>query len=262
MRRLTNLLLSGLVTILPVGLTLYVVYWLGVTLESMLGGLLKLVLPERAYFPGLGLVAGVVVLFLSGLLVKAYIVRRIIALGEALLERIPLVKTIYGALKDFTRFFPAGGGQRDLKRVVTTRIGNARLIGFVTQEAVGARLFPEESSHLVSVYFPMSYQIGGYTLYLPRQEIEETDLTVEEGMRLVLIGGLTHEPAMTTGLAAARELPSRTAIPREPAWRDSAAARPSDAVPGARVRGRGERKIVGCRRQAPERSESRHASLP
>jgi uncharacterized membrane protein len=193
MRRLTTILLRGLVTVLPVGLTFYLVYWLGITLESMLGGFLQLVLPAGLYFPGLGLVAGVAVLFVIGVLVNAYVVRRVLAVGEALLERIPVVKTVYGALKDFTRFLPSGGGDRDLKRVVTTRIGDARLIGFVTQDSVGSRIFPQESAALVAVYFPMSYQIGGYTLYLPRVALEETDLSVEEAMRLVLIGGLTHE---------------------------------------------------------------------
>ena len=139
------------------------------------------------------MLAGIAALFVIGVLVNAYVVRRFLALGEALLERIPLVKTIYGALKDFTRFFPAGGSDRDLKRVVTTTIDGARLIGFVTQEAVSSRLFGEAARGLVAVYFPMSYQIGGYTLYLPRERVEETDLSVEEAMRLVLIGGLTAE---------------------------------------------------------------------
>ena len=193
MRRLTTILLRGLVTVLPVALTLYFVYWLGVTLETMLGSLLQPLLPEGVYRPGLGLLTGVGVLFVIGILVNAYVVRRLLAIGDAALERIPLVKTIYGALKDFTRFFPAGGSDRDLKRVVTTTIDGARLIGFVTQESVSTRLFGEAARDLVAVYFPMSYQIGGYTLYLPRERIEPTDLSVEEAMRLVLIGGLTTE---------------------------------------------------------------------
>ncbi|HSN70066.1 MAG TPA: DUF502 domain-containing protein [Steroidobacteraceae bacterium] len=193
MRRLTTILVRGLVTVLPVGLTLYFVYWLGVTLETMLGALLEPLLPEGVYRPGLGLLTGVAALFVIGLLVNAYVVRRVLGFGEALLERIPLVKTIYGALKDFTRFFPAGGKERDLKRVVTTSIDGARLIGFVTQDVVSPRVFGPAARDLVAVYFPMSYQIGGYTLYLPRDRIAETDLSVEEAMRLVLIGGLTNE---------------------------------------------------------------------
>jgi uncharacterized membrane protein len=195
MRTLSRILLRGLVAVLPIGLTVYLVYWLGVTLESILGELLRLVLPENLYWPGLGLLAGIALLLVAGLLVNAYVVRRILGFGERLLARIPLVKTIFGALKDFTRFFPAGNGGRDLKRVVTARFGHSRAIGFVTQDAVTPRLFGEDSPGLVAVYFPMSYQIGGYTLYVPRTAIEETDLSVEEAMRLVLIGGLSQEAA-------------------------------------------------------------------
>jgi len=111
------------------------------------------------------------------------------------LARIPIVKTIFGALKDFTRFLPAGGKSRDLKRVVLWHMGSARLIGFVTEEHVTVRLLGDARQEIVAVYFPMSYQIGGYTLYLSPSELQETDLSVEEGMRLVLIGGVSSAAA-------------------------------------------------------------------
>ena len=121
--------------------------------------------------------------------------RRFIRFGEALLARIPIVKTIFGAFKDFARFLPAGDKRRDLKRVVTLRIGTARMIGFVTEEHINPRMLPDAAADIVAVYFPMSYQIGGYTLYLPKQDLEETQLSVEEAMRLVLIGGVTAPAA-------------------------------------------------------------------
>lgn len=80
------------------------------------------------------------------------------------------------------------------------RVGAAQVIGFVTEEQVSMRLFGAAAAGLVAVYFPMSYQIGGYTLYLPMEELTETDLSVEEGMRMVLIGGVTsHAPQAATG---------------------------------------------------------------
>jgi uncharacterized membrane protein len=195
MRRLWNTFLKGLVAVLPVALTLYLVFWLGRTAEGILGGPLRALLPADQYWPGLGLVVGFALVLLVGVLVNAYIVRSVLRLGEGLLARIPLVKTIFGALKDFTRFLPAGGRGRELKRVVLWRMGSGQLIGFVTEEQVNARLFGPDAEELVAVYFPMSYQIGGYTLYLPRSEIKETELSVEEAMRLVLIGGLTSDAA-------------------------------------------------------------------
>lgn len=199
MRRLWNTFLKGLAAVLPVALTIYLVFWLGKTAESFLGEPLRAILPRGQYWPGLGLIAGFIFILLAGVLVDAYVVRRFIRYGESLLARIPIVKTIFGALKDFTRFLPAGGKGRDLKRVVTWSFGGARLVGFVTEEQVNEQLLGAGAEEVVAVYFPMSYQIGGYTLYLHKSELQETDLSVEEAMRLVLIGGVSH----STGPAGA-----------------------------------------------------------
>lgn len=195
MRRLWNTFLKGLVAVLPVALTLYLVFWLGRTAETILSGPLRVLLPAEQYWPGLGLLVGFLLVLLIGVLVNAYVVRRLLGLGESLLARIPIVKTIFNALKDVTRFLPAGGKGRDLKRVVLWKMGTARLIGFVTEEQVNAGLFGADAADLVAVYFPMSYQIGGYTLYLHKNELMETELSVEEAMRLVLIGGITSQEA-------------------------------------------------------------------
>ena len=193
MRWLRNTFLKGLAALLPVALTIFFVYWLATTAETIASGPLRVVLPEDTYWPGLGLLAACLLILLVGALVDAYIVQRLWRFGESLLARIPIVKTIFGALKDFTRFLPAGSKSRDLKRVVIWRMQTAHLIGFVTEEELSPKLFGDQTSDLVAVYFPMSYQIGGYTLYLHKSELQETTLSVEEGMRLVLIGGITSE---------------------------------------------------------------------
>ncbi len=193
MRRLWNTFFKGLVAVLPVVLTLYLVFWLGSSAEAILSGPLRALLPEHGYWPGLGLLMGFLLVLLIGVLVNAYVVRSLLRQGEALLARIPIVKTIFGAFKDITRFLPAGGKASDLRRVVLWRMGTAQLIGFVTEEQVNASLFGSEAANLVAVYFPMSYQIGGYTLYLNKDELRETDLSVQEAMRLVLIGGVTSQ---------------------------------------------------------------------
>jgi uncharacterized membrane protein len=199
MRRVWNTFLKGLAAVLPVALTIYVVFWIARTAESILGGPLRTLLPSERYWPGLGLLVAFVLVLLVGLLVDAYVVKRLIRFGESLLARIPIVKTIFGALKDFTRFLPAGGKGRDLRRVILWRMGAAHLIGFVTEEQVSPRLFGAATGDMVAVYFPMSYQIGGYTLYLHKDELQETQLSVEEAMRLVLIGGVTSQQSGTAG---------------------------------------------------------------
>jgi uncharacterized membrane protein len=192
MRRVWNTFIRGLAAVLPVAVTIYLVVWLATTAEDMLGGALRLVLPDELYRPGLGLLAGFIVVMLAGLAVNAYVIRGFIRSGEAILARVPLVKTIYGALKDLTRFLPAGEERTDLKRVVIWRVASARVVGFVTAEHIHSRLCSDAPDR-VAVYFPLSYQLGGHLLFVPRDELEATELTVEEAMRLVLIGGINSD---------------------------------------------------------------------
>jgi uncharacterized membrane protein len=197
MRKIWNTMLKGLVALLPIGLTVYLVYWLAVATETLFSRVLKLVIPDSAYWPGLGLVAGLFVLYLAGLAVNAYVVRRALRLSDELFARIPVVKTIYVAIRDFMTFFPSAGKGSDLKRVVLVPFGPGKAIGFVTAES-SAALGVAEGDDLVAVYLPMSYMIGGYTVFLPRELIEPTSLSVEAGMRLALMGGVQGVPASGT----------------------------------------------------------------
>lgn len=189
MSQIGRILLKGLVAILPIGMTIYLIYWLGITTETVLSGPIRWFVPAESYVPGMGLAAGFVVLFIAGLLVNAYVVRRSMRVVEALVMRVPVVKTVYGALRDVTRLVNTDGRKGDLERVVMVDIGPGRVIGFVTQEHAA---LPGSGTQedLIAVYLPMSYQIGGYTLYLPRSRVEPIDLSVEEAMRIVLTGGL------------------------------------------------------------------------
>ena len=189
MSQLGRILLKGLVTILPIGLTVYLIYWLGVTTEELLSGPIRWFVPDAAYVPGMGLIAGFIVLFIVGLLVNAYVVRRSMHVIENLVMRVPVVKTVYGALRDVTKLVNTSGRKSELERVVLVEFGPGRVMGFVTQEhATLPGIGTDED--LVAVYLPMSYQIGGYTVYLPKNRIEPTDLSVEAAMRIVLTGGL------------------------------------------------------------------------
>jgi uncharacterized membrane protein len=189
MKSIGSILLKGLVTILPIGLTLYFVYWLGITTESVLSTPIKWAVGNEVYWPGMGLVTGFVLLFLVGLAVNAFLVRRVLGVGEELLLRVPVVKTVYSAIRDMTRLVNTEKKKGDLDRVVTLDTGFGKLIGFVTQEHANT-LGIGGGDDLVAVYLPMSYQIGGYTIYIPRSRVTETDLTVEQAMRIVLTGGV------------------------------------------------------------------------
>jgi uncharacterized membrane protein len=195
MRKIWNTMLKGLVAILPIALTLYLVSWLAGVAERVFSGAIKLLIPASAYWPGMGLLTGLVILFLAGLAVNAYLVRRALRFGDRLFARIPVVKTVYVAIRDFTRFFPSSGKAGDLKRVVLVPFGPGKAIGFVTSESAAALGLGGGTADKVAVYLPMSYMIGGHTVFLPRDMLEPTSLSVEAAMRIALMGGVTIAPA-------------------------------------------------------------------
>ncbi len=194
MKKSLRLVLKGLATILPLALTLYFLIWLLMALERLTRQALLWVMPDILYFPGLGILVGLVVLFLAGLLVNAYFIRHVIDLGEGILERIPLVKSIYGAIQDVTRVFSMGE-RRDMQSVVSLDMGNdMHLIGFVTGTNSGKAFFSDQESEKVGVYLPMSYQVGGYTLYVDRKRLRPLNIGIEQAMRIVITGGALSTP--------------------------------------------------------------------
>jgi len=179
-------------TILPVVLTVYLLYWFAVTAEALLGTLLRLVLPANAYWPGMGLVAGLAVAFIIGLLMHAYIVQRLFAMGEKLIYHTPIIKSVYRALRDFLDYF-SPNRQKDFEQVVSVTLSEngMKVIGFVTQHDYSKlpEGFREEQS--VLVYIPLSYMIGGYAVLMPRSALQPLDMSMEEAMRFTLTAGVT-----------------------------------------------------------------------
>jgi uncharacterized membrane protein len=205
MKSLTNILMKGLAAVLPLGLTLYVIWWLARTAEAMMRGLVTLFVAPDRYLPGMGILAGIVLLFAIGSVVNAYFVRRALSKWDDFLERIPLVKTVYSAFRDIARLLPAGQKQ-DLQSVVVYRVGEARMLGFVTRDDLPELEKQAGGVDLVAVYFPLSYMLGGITLYLPKHAVEPVDMPVEVAMRLAITGGMagSHHPQ-----AAVDEPPAR-----------------------------------------------------
>ncbi|MEJ8566782.1 DUF502 domain-containing protein [Elongatibacter sediminis] len=194
MNALGKLFLKGLAVVIPVALTLAILWWLAKGAEEFLGGLLTRFLPEGWYVPGMGLVSGIALTLLIGLLSHILVFQRIFAWGEEFLHRLPLVKSIYSAIKDFIGYFSPDSGQA-MRKVVLVRLpGQAfEQIGFVTREDFDNLPFDLTVDDPVAVYLPMSYQIGGYTLFLPRSALTPVDLSFEEGMRLVLTASVSRD---------------------------------------------------------------------
>ncbi|MDH3632075.1 MAG: DUF502 domain-containing protein [Gammaproteobacteria bacterium] len=182
-------LITGIITVLPIVLTIYLLYWLVVSSEQVMGTALRWALPEIFYFPGLGTIAGLVLVFIVGLLMKAVLIRQLFAFGEEILYHLPIIKTVYRAIRDLFDFFSPK--QENFGRVVIVNFNNMEIIGFVTQE--DPQRLPESfrNKDSVLVYIPMSYMIGGFTLLIPRADVRPCQMNMEAAMRFALTAGIT-----------------------------------------------------------------------
>lgn len=187
MQKLLTFVVQGLLTILPLGITLYAIYWLVINIENLSRKTLTNTLSIDWYFPGLGLIVASVFVIVVGLAMNMYGARYLVGIGDRFIQRIPLVKSIYAAISDIITVFNIGKNS-DLSAVVSVDMGNGfHQIGFVTGEDTGKRLYPEDNK--IGVYLPMSYQIGGFTMYMDRDRITPLDISIEEAMRITLTGG-------------------------------------------------------------------------
>ncbi|MFC1719944.1 DUF502 domain-containing protein [Pseudomonadota bacterium] len=189
MNALGKLFLKGLVVVIPVSLTMAIMWWLAREAEQLLGGLLKAFLPEGWYIPGMGVVSAMAITILIGLLTHIILFQKLFAFGDTVFQRLPLVKTIYSALKDFIAYL-SPDSQIGLSKVVLVKIPGQEFeqLGFVTREDFSRLPVQLTVEDPIAVYLPMSYQIGGYTLFLPRYCLTPLDMSFEEGMKLVITG--------------------------------------------------------------------------
>lgn len=191
-RKATSIFFAGLLAVLPILVTISLVMWLIGAAESVLGGMLSIVLPGDAYRRGMGLVVAVILIFVVGLAMQGLITKQVMAWIDHYLHRIPLIKTIYGAVRDLTHLVSNQGGQKLGKVVMLQWPGQPiRLVGFVTVENLSDFQIAAEED-CVAVYLPMSYQIGGYTAFVPRKLLTPLDMSLEEAMRFVVTAGVSR----------------------------------------------------------------------
>ncbi len=188
MSAINRIFLKGLFTLLPIALTIYILYSAVIILENLLGSLLRAILPASTYIPGFGVLATLLVIFLFGLLINNYLTARFMSWFEEKFKQIPFIKAIYSPLSDLMNLF-SKTGDKGMKGVVLVELGQsgAQAIGIITRE----QFKDIPGNHLddkVAVYFPLSYGVGGLTFMIPRSKITRIDIPVEKAMSLAITG--------------------------------------------------------------------------
>ncbi len=199
MKHFKNTFLKGAITVVPLAISLYFTYWLVVGTESAVEKVITTIFPESFYVPGMGLLIVLLGTYLIGLTANIWLGAKLVALGERLLKKVPLVKTVYGSIKDLLSYFDVSNEKKLNKPVlVYFESLNAHLLGFVTQsgdESIPVRLSNESKEERIGVYLPMSYQVGGYMLFVPKSSITELDMSIEEAMQYAITAGVSRSSA-------------------------------------------------------------------
>ncbi len=176
----------GLITFLPLALTVYLLVLFVTGTESMAIWLIRPLIGDF-YLPGVGIVVGVGLILALGFLVSQSYTARLLSWVELPFTKLPVVKSIYSSLKNFADYFSPQ--ENSNQQVVLLRMPGHELaiVGLVTRQSMTGLPEPLAQLERVAVYLPMGYMIGGYTVFVPRNWTEPMNMTVEEAMRSSLI---------------------------------------------------------------------------
>lgn len=190
MQNIRQIFFRGLITLLPIALTIYILYAGLLIVENVLGNFLRKVIPPENYIPGYGFLATILMIFLFGLLLNNLVIKSVLGTIESKLSAVPLIKTIYSPLKDLMNLF-SKKNHGQIKSVVFAQFseGGPRALGLVTRETFNDLSgIKQHTDDRVTVFFPLSYGLGGFTLLVPKSSLIPVDVPIEKAMSLAITG--------------------------------------------------------------------------
>jgi uncharacterized membrane protein len=186
----------GLVVIVPVVITFWVLQIFFNAVDGIASPFFDKIFGQ--HIPGIGFITMVVLILIVGLMSRNLIARTIFRLFERFVSTLPLARTIYTAMKDIINALQPGKKGRSFRQVVLVEYPRPGLktIGFVTNELTITD--SGKSEVMVSVYLPNPPNpTSGFLILVPRSEIKVLDITIEEGLKLVLSGGIVTTGTVT-----------------------------------------------------------------
>lgn len=183
MKKIIGIFLKGAIALAPIAITLYILYKIYIIMDGIFKGLL---LSAGLYFPGLGAILTLALIFVVGLLASNWVTSQLLKLVELIFAKVPLVKNIYGIIKDTVNSF--SGEKKGFSRLAIVELPNSpvKLLGFITNEGEN-RFIPEG---YVSVYLMQSMQWAGNLILVPKEYIREVDASSEEAIKFIASAGL------------------------------------------------------------------------
>ena len=193
--KIRSYFLTGIVVTAPVGLTFYV----AILFIGFIDGKVRNIIPAKYHYdnllpieiPGIGLLFVFVLLTFIGFLTAGLIGRFIIKLGERIISRLPIIRSVYGALKQIFESVLASSSKsfREVVLIEYPRKG-VWAIGFITGDTKG-EVQNATKENMVNVFLPTTPNpTSGFLLFIPRKEVTILDMNVEEGIKMVISGGI------------------------------------------------------------------------
>ena len=178
--------ITGLLVIIPIWATYYVLSGMLGIIDNMLGDLPGYLLGLK--FPGLGIITLILFVLLIGVLSANYIGKNVVRYGETLMQRVPLVRGVYSTMKKIMDTFSMKQSFHGVALVEYPRKG-CFSVGFMTGEVRGESMGLE--GRLITVFVPTTPNpTAGFLLILPEAEVNRLDMTVEQGMKFIVSIGL------------------------------------------------------------------------
>ena len=208
--RLRNYFLTGIVVAAPVGITIYITWTFVHWVDSRVKPLIPNVYNPDNYLPfsvpGVGLLFAILILTLLGFLTANLVGRTVVSYGENLVERTPLVRNLYRALKQLFQTV-LSQSSRSFQKVVLVEYPEKGVwrVGFVATHAKGevATRLPQENP--IAVFIPNTPNVtAGFLVFVPRREAIQLDMSVEEAAKMIISAGLVvPEPVAKKRIADA-----------------------------------------------------------
>ena len=191
MKKLINYFLQGLLFVVPIAVTIYVVIKAVVWLDNLLPVKVPIPVPGAESFdlPGLGILLIASIITVAGYIGTRFVRNPVFAIFEGLIERTPLLKLIYSSVKDLIEAF-VGEKKRFTQPVLVTMNNNPPIqrIGFVTENDL-TELGLGKSK--MAVYLPFSYGFNGQLVIVESDNVQKLDASGTEMMKFVISGGVT-----------------------------------------------------------------------
>ena len=197
---LKNYFFTGLLVILPIFITTYVILFLIRIMDAILKFIPVKYLPDTYlpfHIPGLGLIFVVILVFAVGLLARNIVGRKIVHLGENIVERIPLVRILYAGVKQLleTIFLQKTDAFKRVALVEYPRRGTY-VIGFITGESKG-EVQDKTDKNMINVFIPTTPNpTSGFYMLVPDDELVVLNMSVEDAFKLIISGGIVSPPKL------------------------------------------------------------------